>query len=105
MAPSPVTDDDVLSIWRSIEANRQRVRFATTKFRVGQDVRISKLKMKFAQPAEHNFNTEIFRILKVIVRRPQAIYELEDLNGSSIDGQFYQDVLTPYALPFGRLIT
>jgi len=62
-------------------------------------VRISKKKMKFAKARGHNFITEIFRIVKVIDRRPRAVYELEDLNGTPIDGQFYQDELTPYASP------
>jgi hypothetical protein len=35
MAPSRMTDADVLAIWRRMEARRQRVRVATAKFRVG----------------------------------------------------------------------
>ena len=31
----------------------------------------------------------------VIDRRPRALYELEDLNGTPIDGQFYREELTP----------
>jgi hypothetical protein len=58
-------------------------------------VRISKEKMKFAKALEHNFSTEIFRIVKVIHRQPRVVYELEDLNGTPIDGQFYQEELTP----------
>ena len=55
------------------------VRVATAKFRVGQHVRISKENMKFAKAAEHNLSTEIFTIVKVINRRPRAVYEIEDL--------------------------
>ena len=95
MAPSRVTDADVLKIWRRMEARRLRVRVARSKFRVGQHVRISKEKMKFAKAAEHNFSTEIFRIVKEIHRRPRVVYELEDLNGTPIDGQFYSEELTP----------
>ena len=51
--------------------------------------------MKYAQAAEHNFNTEIFRIVKIIHRRPRVVYELEDLNGTPIDDLFYQEELTP----------
>jgi hypothetical protein len=51
--------------------------------------------MKFAKAAEHNFNTEIFRIVKVIHRLPRGFYELEDLNGTPIDRQFYSEELTP----------
>jgi len=56
-------------------------------------VRTSKENMS-AKAAEHNFSTEIFRIVKVIDRRPREVYKLEDLNGTPIDGQFYQEELT-----------
>jgi len=88
MVPSRVTDADVLAIWRRMETRRQRVGVATTKFHVGQDVRISKDKMNFAKAAEHNFGSEIFRIVKVIHRRPRVVYELEYLNGRPIVGLF-----------------
>jgi len=45
--------------------------------------------MKFAKGGEHNYTTDIFRIIKVIRRTPRPVYELEDLNGKVIDGQFY----------------
>ena len=34
-------------------------------------------------------------IVKVIHRRLRVVYELEDLNGTPIDGQFYSEELTP----------
>ena len=58
-------------------------------------MRISKEKMKFAKATEHNFSTEIFRIVKVIHIRPRVVYELEDLNGTPKDGQFYTEEITP----------
>jgi len=51
--------------------------------------------MKFTKGGEQNFSTEVFRITKVIERRPRLVYELEDLNKTSIEGQFYGEVLTP----------
>ena len=65
------------------------------KYSVGQYVRVSKEKAKFAKSAEQNFSTEIFRIVKVIPRTPRPVYELEDLNKQPIDGSFYQEELTP----------
>jgi len=50
--------------------------------------------MKFAKGAEQNFSTDIFRIAKVIESRPRPLYELDDLNGTPIEGQFYQKKLT-----------
>jgi len=88
MAPSRVTDSNVLAIRRRMETKRQRVRFAKTTFLVGQHVRISKENMRFAKAAGHNCSTEIFRIDNVIHRRPRVVYEQEDLNGTPIDGEF-----------------
>ena len=98
MVHSQVTDADVLAILRRMKAKRLRVRVTTAKFCVGQHVRIRKEKMKFPKVAEHSFSTEIFRIVKVIHRRPRAVYELEDLNGTQIDGQLYQEELTPVCI-------
>jgi len=80
-----------------MEGLNRRVRVAKAKFRVGQHVCISKEKMKFAKGAEQNFSTEIFRIAKVIERRPRPLYGLEDLNNTPIDGQFYQENCLPFA--------
>jgi len=96
MAPSRVTDSDVLAIWKLMEAARGGVRVAKdATFRVGQHVRISKEKKRFAKVAEQNFSTEIFKVAKVTDRRPRAVYELEDLNGMYIEGQFFREELTP----------
>ena len=78
MASSKVTDSDVLAVWKKINKIR-RVRSVRAKLRVGQHVRISKEKMKFAKGAEQNFSQEIFRITNVIKRTRRPVYELEDL--------------------------
>jgi hypothetical protein len=41
-------DMGVFDIWRRMEARKRSVRIATAKFHVGQHVRVSKGKMKFA---------------------------------------------------------
>ena len=95
MAPALVTDSDVLAIWQRMNARLGKIPIARLKFRVGQHVRISKEKMKFAKGAEQNYSTEVFRIIKVIRRTPRPVYELEDLNRKIIEGQFYNEELTP----------
>ena len=95
MAPSRVTDSDVLAIWRRLNRRRRRIRVAKVRFSVGQHVRISREKMKFAKGGEQTFSTEIFRVTKVIERKPRPVYELEDLNKTPIEGQFYAEELTP----------
>ena len=55
-----------------MEGNEQSppFRVAKVKFSVGQHVRSSKEKMKYAKGGEQTFSTEIFRVTKVIERRP-----------------------------------
>ena len=41
-----------------------------------------------------NYTDEIFRIVKVH-RTPRPVYEVQDVNGTLIEGQFYGEELTP----------
>ena len=70
------------SLWAKIPQGR-------VKFKVGVLVRIAKVKVKFAKGHEQAFSTEIFRVVKVIQRVAQPVYELLDLQDHPIDGQFY----------------
>jgi hypothetical protein len=94
MVPTKVNDLDMLTICRRMN-HRRRVRSVKAKFQIGQHVRISKEKLKFAKGTEQNYSKEIFRIIKVIHRIPHPVYELEDLNKTLINGQFYVEELTP----------
>ena len=67
----------------------------SVKFNVVQNVRMSTDKIKFAKGSEQNYTDEIFRIVKVIPRTPRPVYELEDLNGTLTEEQFYVEELTP----------
>jgi hypothetical protein len=51
--------------------------------------------MLFAKGSEQNYSTEIFNIIKVIPKSPRPVYELEDLNQTPTEGQFYAEELTP----------
>ena len=52
LAPARVTDSDVLTIWKRMQNNQSKVRINKARYSVGQHVRISKEKMKFAKSAE-----------------------------------------------------
>jgi hypothetical protein len=75
---------------------------APVKFKVGQHVRISKEKLKFAKGGEQNYTTEIFKIQNVVSRIPRPVYELIDLLGKHIDGQFYGEELSPVIVSKNR---
>ena len=57
IAPSKVTDSNILNMWKRMNAKRLRIGSVEVKFRVGQHVRISKEKLKFAKSSEQNFST------------------------------------------------
>ena len=54
----------------------------------GRQVWISTVMMRFAKVFDLNCTLEVFRISKVLRRTPRPVYDLEDLRGKSIDGQF-----------------
>jgi hypothetical protein len=80
MALVRVTDSDVLAIWTRMNKIDRKIPIAKLRYRLGQHVRISKLKMKFAKGSEQNYSTEVFRIIKVIRRTPRPVYKMENLN-------------------------
>jgi len=51
--------------------------------------------MKFTKVDEQNFSQKIFRISKLIKRTMRHVYEMEELNKTPIENQFYQEDLTP----------
>jgi hypothetical protein len=77
---------------------QNKIKTAVAKFRVGQHVRVSKEKMKFAKGGKQNYTTEIFKIRNVVHRSPRPVYEMDDLLGAQIDGQFYSEELSPVSI-------
>ena len=63
----------VLALWKRMQRKRGKVRIKIARYSVGQHVRISKEKTKFAKSAKQNFSTEVFRIIKVIHRTPRPV--------------------------------
>ena len=61
----------------------------TSKFEVGDSVRISKKKAMFEKGYTPRWTEEIFKVYEVQMTNPMT-YKLEDLNGEKIDGSFYE---------------
>ena len=96
MAPAKVNETNVLDVWRRM--NSQQYKPKPVRFAVGQTVGICKEKMKFAKGFEQSSSTEVFKITKVILRNPQPVNEIEDLQGTPIEGHFYSEELTPVVI-------
>jgi hypothetical protein len=78
-----------------MRVGQNAVKVSVAKFRVGQPVRISKGKLKFAKDGEQNYTNEISKIIKFAHKTQRPVYELDDLVGQQIVGQFYAEELSP----------
>jgi len=84
-----VSPSNIYHVWRKVNSLRAKIPHGRVKFKVGDLVRMTKQKVVFAKGYEQAFSTEIFRVLKVISRVPQPVYELSHLQDRRIEGQFY----------------
>ena len=93
MKPSFVNsenEDDVFhTLYGSLFDNVKPIKF---KFKIGDRVRISKLKRKFEKGYLPNFSTEIFFVSKQLPRDP-PVYKLKDYDGEELKGTFYDKEL------------
>ena len=81
MKPKDVTDDSFVS---NEESNKK-----DTKFKIGNNARISKYKNIFAKGYTTNWSEEIF-VVKNIQNTVPWTYKINDLNGENIVGSFYE---------------
>jgi hypothetical protein len=68
-----------------MNSRRAKIPQGRVKFNVRDHVRITKEKV-VAKGYEQTFSTEIFRVVNVIPRVPQPVYELSDLQARPIEG-------------------
>ena len=81
--PKDVTDDSFVEY--SEETNKK-----SPKFKVGDNVRISKYKNNFAKGYTPNWSEEVFVVNKVQNTVPWT-YLINDLNGEEIKGSFFEN--------------
>ena len=84
MAPSKVSPSNIYSVWHNVNSQRGKIPHGRVKFKVRDLVRITKQKVAFAKGYEQTFLTEIFKVVKVMTRVPQPVYELSDLQDRRI---------------------
>ena len=90
MKPVDVKDNAYIDSME-LHSNKQ-VNEKDPKFKVGDDVRISKYKNIFAKGYTLNWSEEVFVIKKIKNTVPWT-YVINDLNGEEIIGTFYEKEL------------
>jgi hypothetical protein len=89
ISPVSVNPSNIYAIWRKLHRLQGKIPKGKAKFKSGDLVRITREKLRLGKGYEQTFSTEIFRIVKVINRTPQPVYELADLQDRPIESQFY----------------
>jgi hypothetical protein len=79
-------------VWHTLYDDHKIVKNVKYKFKIGDQVRISKMKRTFEKGYLPNFSKEIFIISKQIPRDP-PVYKLKDLDGEELKGTFYEKEL------------
>jgi hypothetical protein len=83
-------EDDVFhTLYGSVFDNVHPVKY---KFKIGDLVRISKIKRKFEKGYLPNFSKEIFTVSKTLPRNP-PVYKLKDYDGEQLKGTVYDKEL------------
>ena len=83
-------EDEVFrTLYRNVLDNVQPVKY---KFKIGDQVRISKIKRKFEKGYLPNYSKEIFTVSKKVPRNP-PVYKLKDYDGEELKGTFYDKEL------------
>lgn len=91
MAPKDVTNSDINRFNHVNYSKRKKL-----KFKIGDYVRISIADKAFRRGFNPQFQREIFRIVGIPTRHPDATYTLLDKNNEMVDGKFYDDDLILY---------
>ncbi|XP_026674499.1 uncharacterized protein LOC113465099 [Ceratina calcarata] len=96
MRPRDVKSTNVAQLLDTVYSN---IKIAgSTRFKVGDHVRVSKFKTVFEKGYTPNSTTEVFKIIKVQATNP-ATYLLQDSCGRPIAGGFYEYKLHRVADP------
>ena len=89
MAPNQVNFSNEQNIWEKVYIfnNNKPLKF---NFKVGDQVRLSKVKEVFSKGYVKKWTREIFIITKQVPRYP-PVYKVKDLKSEEIEGVFYEE--------------
>lgn len=91
MAPKDVTASNQNIVWQKLYGGRYPTS-SRFQFKVGDQVRVARIKGKFEQGYLQNWSNEVFVVVQCIARSP-PVYKLKDAFGESIEGIFYAQEL------------
>ncbi len=79
-------------VFQNLYGDIKKQKKTVFNFKVGDVVRISKVRGPFAKGYEQNYTEEFFTVSSCIPRQP-PVYRLKDYDGDVIEGVFYEEEL------------
>ena len=98
MAPFEVSPENIDKVFFNTHRNQKNLPKRITILKLGTYVRLSILKHKFEKSYEESYTTAVYKIKKILKRRP-LVYVLENLLGEELAGTFYRHEMTPVKKP------
>lgn len=95
MSPEDVNEANELQVWKRVYGTIFRGKPGKFKFKVGDKVRVAKAKEAFEKGYRPNFSREVFAVSERLARQP-PVYRINDANGETIIGVFYENELVKY---------
>lgn len=92
MKPKDVSTENEAKVLKRFSRTDQE-REKRAKFKVGDKVRVSKMKQVFEKGYTPNWSTEIFTVSQVVPTYPVFTYKLKDYQDQPIAGGFYEQEL------------
>ena len=99
--PAEVNPNNEADVWHHLYAKKARPGGKRTKFRVGDVVRLSKVKGAFAKGYLPNWTEEEFIIHEVDQKYKPTMYTIRDHSGEIVEGKFYDYELQRIENPEG----
>jgi len=95
MTPQQASDnpDKAFEVWAKKQAREAKIKVATPKFKVGDKVRVSRVKGTFEKGYDTNWSREWFIVSKVDDSKSPVTYLLRDYFNEPIQGSFYEEEL------------
>jgi len=92
--PIDVTPENADQVWHNIYSAHVQAKRRPPEFKIGQSVRLTKLKNVFAKGYKSGWTDEIFQVYKIEDTNPYT-YRIQDMTGVKIQGTMYNFELTP----------
>lgn len=93
--PSSVTKENAMDVWLFLNKNKNKQSKMRSDIKVGDKVRISKVKSVFEKGYLPNWTEEVFTVESINTKYYPISYKLKDYNGEVIEGSFYRHEIQP----------